>query len=110
MHWTHHRDARRVFTPITVWLPVALLLWAAVPWVWARPRLLEPAEWRPLAREVGAWAKAQWTAIRTADRPMAAAGSWGVAQLRVLLGLGAPATPPTSTPPDIVATPPAPAG
>lgn len=29
MHWTHHRDARRVFTPIAVWLPVALLLWAA---------------------------------------------------------------------------------
>jgi sterol desaturase/sphingolipid hydroxylase (fatty acid hydroxylase superfamily) len=28
MHWTHHRDARRVFTPIAVWLPVALLLWA----------------------------------------------------------------------------------
>ena len=29
MHWTHHRDARRVFTPLAVWLPVALLLWAA---------------------------------------------------------------------------------
>jgi dihydroceramide fatty acyl 2-hydroxylase len=29
MHWTHHRDARRVFTPMIVWLPVALLLWAA---------------------------------------------------------------------------------
>lgn len=29
MHWTHHRDARRVFTPLLVWLPVALALWAA---------------------------------------------------------------------------------
>ncbi|MBY0280151.1 sterol desaturase family protein [Candidatus Binatia bacterium] len=28
MHWSHHRDASRVFTPITVWLPIAVLLWA----------------------------------------------------------------------------------
>jgi dihydroceramide fatty acyl 2-hydroxylase len=28
MHWSHHRDASRVFTPVTVWLPIALLLWA----------------------------------------------------------------------------------
>jgi hypothetical protein len=90
-------------------LDYLLLLWAAVPWVWARPRLLEPSEWRPLAREIGAWAKAQWTGIRTADRPLAAAGTWSVAQSRVLLGLEPPATPTTSTAPDTVATPPAPA-
>ena len=30
MHWTHHRDARRVFTPLTVWLPIALVLWAGL--------------------------------------------------------------------------------
>lgn len=29
MHWSHHRDASRVFTPVTVWLPIALLMWLA---------------------------------------------------------------------------------
>ena len=37
-------------------LDYLLLLWAAVPWIWARPRLLDPSQWRPLAREAGAWA------------------------------------------------------
>jgi len=93
-------------------LDYLLLLWAAVPWVWARPRLLEPSEWRPLATEIGAWARAQWTGIRTAERPVRAAGDWLVRQLRVLLGLEAPASPASASAPrpETVASPPAPAG
>ncbi len=91
-------------------LDYLLLLWAAVPWVWARPRLLEPSEWRPLAAEVAAWARAQWTGIRTADRPVHAAAGWVVLQVRGLLGLGAPVTtdPASSSRPETVANPPAP--
>jgi hypothetical protein len=76
-------------------LDYLLLLWAAVPWVWARPRLLEPREWRPLASEVIAWIRAQWTDIRTADRPVHAAGRWVLGQVRALLGLAEPV--PTTT-------------
>jgi hypothetical protein len=68
-------------------LDYLLLLWAAVPWIWARPRLLEPHEWRPLAGEVVAWTRAQWTDIRGAERPLHAAWTWAVRQGRVLLGL-----------------------
>jgi hypothetical protein len=77
--------------PRPVRLDYLLLLWAAVPWVWARPRLLEPSEWRPLAAEVRAWAMVQWTGVRTADRPLHAARAWIARQLRALLGLGATA-------------------
>lgn len=69
-------------------LDYLLLLWAAVPWIWARPRLLDPSQWRPLAAEVTTWARLQWRGIRTADRPVRAAVDWLVAQARALLGLG----------------------
>lgn len=68
-------------------LDYLLLLWAAVPWIWARPRLLEPSEWRPLAGEVGAWSRTQWREVRDADRPLRAGAAWLVRQLRTLLGL-----------------------
>lgn len=74
-------------------LDYLLLLWAAVPWIWARPRLLDPAQWRPLATEVGAWARDQWTSIRTARRPTRAAWAWCVTQMRALLGLDRTDTP-----------------
>jgi hypothetical protein len=92
-------------------LDYLLLLWAAVPWIWAHPRLLEPAEWPTLASEIKGWSWAQWMSIRTADRPVVAAVAWVERQVRVLLGLQvtdtrAPAPGPSAEP---VATPPAPA-
>jgi hypothetical protein len=92
-------------------LDYLLLLWAAVPWIWAHPRLLEPAEWPTLASEIKGWSWAQWMSIRTADRPVVAAVAWVERQVRVLLGLQvtdtrAPAPGPS---PEPVATPPAPA-
>jgi len=68
-------------------LDYLLLLWAAVPWIWARPRLLEPSEWRPLASELAAWARTQWREVRTADQPLRAGMSWVARQVRVLVGL-----------------------
>jgi hypothetical protein len=93
-------------------LDYLLLLWAAVPWVWARPRLLDPSQWRPLASEVGAWMRAQWVGIRSSDRPVRAAGAWARRQLRVLLGLAGPEPAPASSRalPDAATGPPAPAG
>lgn len=104
--------------PRPVRLDYLLLLWAAVPWVWARPRLLEPSEWRPIAHEVAAWAREQWRGIRSADRPLRAGARWVVAQVRVLLGLddtGATSSRPGPAPgrptaaPEPVAPPPSPA-
>lgn len=69
-------------------LDYLLLLWAAVPWIWARPRLLDPSQWRPLASQVAAWIRSQWSGIRTSERPLRAARDWFVAQARELLGLG----------------------
>jgi hypothetical protein len=90
-------------------LDYLLLLWAAVPWVWARPRLLEPSEWRPLTLEVIAWARARWTDVRTAERPLQAAWAWLVSQVRALLGLGPPAPAASASPArtETVASPPA---
>src|SRR4029077_13738409 len=72
-------------------LDYLLLLWACVPWVWMRPRLLEPAEWRPLGREVVASVGWQWRDVRTADRPLDAALTWVVVHTRSMLGIGATA-------------------
>ncbi|MEZ4596826.1 MAG: glycosyltransferase family 87 protein [Chloroflexota bacterium] len=88
-------------------LDYLLLLWAAVPWIWARPRLLDPAQWRPLASEVGAWARMQWSGIRTADQPGRAAVRWVGRQARALLGLELPASVPDAP---AATAPPAPTG
>jgi hypothetical protein len=92
-------------------LDYLLLLWAAVPWIWAHPRLLEPAEWPAIAAEIRVWSWAQWMSIRTADRPLAASVAWVERQVRVLLGLPVPGPmPPVPVPStDAVPTPPAPA-
>ncbi len=74
-------------------LDYLLLLWACVPWVWARPRLLEPNEWRPLLRETRASIRREWAGIRSADRPLAAAVAWVVLHTRSSLGVS---TGPTS--------------
>ncbi len=89
-------------------LDYLLLLWAAVPWIWARPRLLEPSEWRPLAGEVARWATTQWRDVRDADRPLRAGTTWLARQLRVLVGLddASAASPRPGTGSDVVATPP----
>jgi hypothetical protein len=98
--------------PRPVRLDYLLLLWAAVPWVWARPRLLEPSEWRPLAAEVRTWAREEWASIRTADRPLDAGRAWMVRQLRALLGLGTTAPDSSGSAPrsDAVPSPTAPVG
>jgi hypothetical protein len=88
-------------------LDYLLLLWAAVPWIWAHPRLLYPAQWRALAADIGRWLRAQWTTIRRADRPVRAMVDWAGRQIRALLGLTA--TEPPASPSGPVATPPAPA-
>ncbi len=85
-------------------LDYLLLLWAAVPWIWARPRLLEPSEWRPLALEVLAWVRAQWDGIRAADRPLQASLAWAGRQARAFLGLGVPEAQPS---PSVTTTDPA---
>jgi hypothetical protein len=92
-------------------LDYLLLLWAAVPWIWAHPRLLEPAEWPAIAAEIRVWSWAQWMSIRTADRPLTASVAWVERQVRVLLGLPVPGPmPPVPVPStDAVPTPPAPA-
>jgi hypothetical protein len=70
-------------------LDYLLLLWACVPWVWLRPRLLEPAEWRPLMREARAAARGEWASIRSADRPVHVGAAWIVLHARSSLGLSA---------------------
>jgi hypothetical protein len=91
-------------------LDYLLLLWAAVPWVWARPRLLDPSEWRPLATEAGTWVRTQWTGIRTADEPGRAAVAWAGRQTRAFLGLDATDGPDRGPSATSVPAPPAPAG
>ncbi|MBX3029491.1 MAG: DUF2029 domain-containing protein [Chloroflexi bacterium] len=95
-------------------LDYLLLLWAAVPWLWARPRLLEPREWRPIAREVLDWTATQWRSVRTAPRPRSAAWTWVERQVRVLLGLEGTAADaaadPAAEPRGVDPIPPAPRG
>ena len=90
-------------------LDYLLLLWACVPWVWMRPRLMEPSEWRPLGREIVASAKSQWREFRSADRPIHAAVVWIGLHTRSMLGIGA-ATTAAASESVPAAPPPAPAG
>lgn len=74
-------------------LDYLLLLWACVPWVWARPRLLEPTEWGDLTREVITDIRGQWRAIRADPHPSRAAFAWLIVHARASLGLSSPSVP-----------------
>jgi hypothetical protein len=68
-------------------LDYLLLLWAAVPWIWAHPRLLEPTDWGSALRAgrgrvAGAWFDL-WRSADPARSAMASARSW----VRGFLGL-----------------------
>ena len=90
-------------------LDYLLLLWACVPWVWMRPRLLEPSEWRPLGREIWASAGSQWRDVRSADRPVHAALAWVEDHARSMLGIGVRAAAVVDADSGPLANPPAPA-
>ncbi len=79
-------------------LDYLLLLWACVPWAWARPRLLEPAEWRALAHEAWASMRQEWTSVRSADDPLRAGVAWIGRHGRSSLGLGVTTVAPAPLP------------
>jgi hypothetical protein len=68
-------------------LDYLLLLWAAVPFVWAHPRWLHPHEWRATAAEARDAFTGHWRRWRSSARPMRAMASDADRGLRRLLGL-----------------------
>ncbi|MCY7417878.1 MAG: DUF2029 domain-containing protein [Chloroflexi bacterium] len=90
-------------------LDYLLLVWACVPWIWMRPRLFDPAEWRPLAHEIVAATQQQGRELRSAPRPGRAAIAWITLHLRSMLGI-APRAPSAPSEPVAAVVPPAPTG
>jgi hypothetical protein len=68
-------------------LDYLLLLWAAVPWLWARSRWFEVREWAPMARETRARAAMTWADWRVMPQPMHHAWEAAVRGARAFLGL-----------------------
>jgi hypothetical protein len=68
-------------------LDYLLLLWAAVPWLWAHPRLFVVAEWRPMLRETVDRARDGATAVGSAEHPAREAWSRCVSFSRRFVGL-----------------------